>query len=136
MQNYNNFIIDLKQDESIDIYTLIPKRKNIEEYKKSVLLKNPICLSYLRSNNYETIEKFIKSREINIEDISYTKKQAKTSEEIGEYSEISESYFNLDYQKRIIVDAYFEGAFQDLRPKHLKSDEDRKSTRLNSSHTS
>ncbi|MGM9882522.1 MAG: hypothetical protein ACI31S_06775 [Bacilli bacterium] len=119
MKNYDKFIINLRQDESIDIYTLIPKKKDIEEYKKRVLLKSPICLSYLRSNNYETIEKFIKSREINIEDISYSKKILNNIEVMSEYSEFLESYFDLDCKKRIILDAYFEGIFQDLKPKHL-----------------
>lgn len=122
MISSNNIIAELTQNNTIKLYTKTPKRKEIVAYKKRILLSPNIGFSYLKTNNYQVIEDFIKKEQINFQDISYRRKLSKEQDDYGTYFEISENYHELDPKKRKLVDAYIEGAFERNNPKQIISD--------------
>lgn len=122
MTNNHNIIAELTQNNSINLYTITPKQKEIKTYKKRIILNSNIGFSYLKTNNYQVIEKFIKQNEVDFQDISYQRKISQDQNDYGTYFEISEDYLELSPQKKAIVDAYIDGAFASSKPKKLISD--------------
>lgn len=117
-------LIEIKNDKSLNIYSLNPNLTKIAAYKKRILEEHNITFASLRTNSKQTLQTFLNNPSMSLSEITFNHKLSNKTNLFSSYYETTVPFYQLSDIEQKIVEAYIENYYSYLIPQTIISDND------------